>query len=73
MDWIDLGLELGTEIAKLKNKKLETKWKEKALAIRREMALEQDNNFGKRDMNKISHLMREEKELIKLFYKEVMS
>lgn len=71
MDWISAALEFGTELVKLQNKKLDTKYKEKAMKLRSDIWEEENKDFPLRDQALIDNLKKEEHDLVELFYKEV--
>ena len=71
MPWLDVALELGVEIAKIKGKKLDTKYKDKALKLRDKIWEEENKTFPERDQARIDNYKKEQADLVELFYKEI--
>lgn len=70
--WIELALALGTELAKLTNKKLDVKYKDKAFDLRSKIWEEENKPFDSRDQARIDNWKKEEHDLIELFRKEIL-
>lgn len=69
--WLEFAFELATELAKYTNKKLETKYKDKAMDLRKKIWEEENKPLDQKDMAVIDNLKKEEYDLVELFRNEI--
>lgn len=73
MEWISIALGLGEKLAEAGVIKLKRKYKEEHLNYQRKIQEEDDKPAEERDMNEISHLKREQRNLEEHFKDEIKS